>query len=91
MVKDIIFFYVVQTIKQSLKVVFSMQFLGDPTLLALQLRTGFSDLVFRTSKCRTCLNRIFYVTSYFLHLHLSMFAGDEVRAGGSDGFGRGVS
>jgi hypothetical protein len=25
-----------------------MQFLGDPTLLALQLKTGFSDLVFRT-------------------------------------------
>lgn len=50
-VKDVIFFYVVQTIRQSLKIIFSSQFLGDPTLLALQLRTGVSDLVWRTSKC----------------------------------------
>mmetsp|Transcript_21012 Transcript_21012/g.34666 ORF Transcript_21012/g.34666 Transcript_21012/m.34666 type:complete len:1329 (+) Transcript_21012:3-3989(+) len=64
-VKDIVFFYVVQTIKQSLKIIFSSQFLGDPTLFALQLRTGLTDLVWRTR--------------------------DEVRAGGSDGFGSGFA
>lgn len=91
LVKDIVFFYVMQTIKQSLKVVFSMQFLGDPTLLALQLRTGLSDLVIRTSKCRTCLALSKDLLYFISYLQLSLFVGDEVRAGGSNGFGRGVS
>ncbi len=65
-VKDVIFFYVVQTIRQSLKIIFSSQFLGDPTLLALQLRTGVSDLVWRTSKC--CI--FLYVSSALLFLTL---------------------
>eukprot|EP01082_Thalassiosira_pseudonana_P015658 g14534.t1 g14534 contig9:2076053-2079490(+) len=46
--KDIAISYIVQTIQQSYKVIFSMHLLGDPSLLAHQVKTGVSDLVFKT-------------------------------------------
>ncbi|KAL7553819.1 hypothetical protein ACHAWF_017158 [Thalassiosira exigua] len=46
--RDIVIYYIVQSIKQSYKTIFSMQILGDPSLLLHQYRTGISDLVFRT-------------------------------------------
>jgi len=46
--RDIAISYIVQSIKQSYKVVFSMHLLGDPSFLVHQYRTGISDLVLRT-------------------------------------------
>lgn len=48
--RDLAISYIVSSIKQSYKVIFSMHLLGDPSLLAHQYRTGVSDLVFRTRK-----------------------------------------
>jgi hypothetical protein len=45
---DIVISYIVRSIKQSYKVVFSMNLLGDPSLLAYQYKTGISDLVLKT-------------------------------------------
>jgi hypothetical protein len=40
--------YFMDSIKQSYKVVFSMELLGDPSELLNQWKTGFSDLLFKT-------------------------------------------
>jgi len=40
--------YIIQTIKQSYKVIFSMSLLGDPKLLAHQYKTGVTDLVLKS-------------------------------------------
>jgi hypothetical protein len=47
---DIILSYIFQTVRQSYKVVFSLNLLGDPNLLAHQWRTGITDLVYTTRK-----------------------------------------
>ena len=49
--KDIIISYVIQSIQQSYKVIFSMHLLGDPSLLAHEWKTGVTDLVSKTRKC----------------------------------------
>ena len=48
--RDIATSYIVQTIKQSYKVVLSMHLLGDPTLWAHQVKTGFTDLFVKTGE-----------------------------------------
>lgn len=45
---DIAISYIVRSIKQSYKVIFAMNLLGDPSLLAYQYKTGISDLVLKT-------------------------------------------
>ena len=45
---DIVISYIIRSIKQSYKVLFSMNLLGDPSLLAYQYKTGISDLVLLT-------------------------------------------
>ena len=48
--RDILISYSFQTIKQIYKVLFSLNVLGNPNLLAHQWRTGISDLVYITRK-----------------------------------------
>lgn len=48
--REILLSYTFQTVKQSYKVIFSLNLLGDPNLLAHQWRTGISDLVYCTRK-----------------------------------------
>eukprot|EP00804_Cyclotella_cryptica_P012787 CCRYP_010547-RA/>CCRYP_010547-RA protein AED:0.05 eAED:0.05 QI:183/0.85/0.81/1/0.76/0.63/22/985/2990 len=45
---DVAVSYVVKTIKQCYKVVFSMHLLGDPSLYAYQVKTGVTDLFTKT-------------------------------------------
>jgi hypothetical protein len=45
---DIVISYIIRSIKQSYKVLFSMNLLGDPSLLAYQYKTGISDLFLLT-------------------------------------------
>lgn len=60
LLRDIAMSYIMQSIKQSYKVVFSMHLLGDPSLLVHQWRTGVSDLVFRTRTCMSCQSLFVY-------------------------------
>ena len=45
---DIVVSYVIESIKQSYKVIFSMHLLGDPSQLAHEWKTGVTDLVSKT-------------------------------------------
>ena len=49
---DIATSYLLQTIIQSYKVVFSMQILGDPSKYASQVKTGVKDLFTKTREWR---------------------------------------
>lgn len=62
---DIVISYVIQSIQQSYKVIFSMHLLGDPSLLVHEWKTGVTDLVSQTH--------------------------DEVKAGGTEGVGKGFA
>ena len=88
--KDIAISYIVQTIQQSYKVIFSMHLLGDPSLLAHQVKTGVSDLVFKTSKWEVIM-LLMTITSHASHSSQIVRAGDEVAAGGRDGIGKGAA
>jgi len=50
LIGDVLKFYVMKTIKQCYKVVFSMHLLGDPSLLLHQWKTGVKDLFVKTAE-----------------------------------------
>ena len=62
-VEDVVMFYLLRTIKQCYKVVFSMQLLGDPSLLLHQWKTGVKDLVVKTGKQSSRM--LFFCQSFF--------------------------
>ena len=94
--RDIMISYSFQTIRQMYKVVFSLNLLGDPNLLAHQWKTGFSDLVHRTRKLYRAFESMVphgkLENKIYLFLFLCpTFLGDELAAGGKDGFGKGIA
>lgn len=53
--EDVFNYYLMNTIKQCYKVVFSMHLLGDPSLLLHQWKTGLTDIVIKTGKFKLFL------------------------------------
>lgn len=72
---DIFLQYFMDSIKQSYKVVFSMELLGDPSELLHQWKTGFSDLLFKTREFKPKKCFLLLRSEKFTSTHQSLIRG----------------